>query len=235
MIDRTFIEKIEEMSKPNFREESGVVLSNKRLHRLARPLAMGLEVHSLQAIADYANNLTEEGVAFVVNVLSPSKVVLLSGLDPDHRDRETFLESSCAYDPFVFGRYYDVEEFIVSLQAQFVQDEVIGAILKMVGNMVTRSDVGLYDDGVTQIAEVKTGLANVEKVALPNPVSIAPYRTFPELEQPCSNFVLRLTKDHSCALFEADGGAWKIEAIEKIADFFRTSIICADIAILHSL
>lgn len=47
-----------------------------------------------------------------------------------------------------------------------------------------------------------------------------PYRTFTEVAQPMSNFIFRV-KDNdrygvTCALFEADGGAWKNEAKANI-------------------
>jgi len=56
-------------------------------------------------------------------------------------------------------------------------------------------------------------------VAVPNPVTLRPYRTFSEVEQPASQFVFRMKtggSSPSCALFNADGGAWALEAIENI-------------------
>jgi len=54
-----------------------------------------------------------------------------------------------------------------------------------------------------------------------NPIRLRPYRTFREIEQPASLFVLRLQKGRDgelprAALFEADGGQWKLEACQAI-------------------
>lgn len=50
--------------------------------------------------------------------------------------------------------------------------------------------------------------------------TLRPYRTFREVEQPASEFVFRLRSLNGevpwCALFEADGGKWKLDAVLKI-------------------
>ena len=46
-------------------------------------------------------------------------------------------------------------------------------------------------------------------------------RTFSEIEQPESNFVLRVDRDANIALFEADGGAWKNAAVARIRDYLK--------------
>ena len=69
-----------------------------------------------------------------------------------------------------------------------------------------------------------SGIARVEDVPVPNPVELMPYRTFREVTQPTSTFILRLKPGRdgalpTCALFEADGGAWKLRAIQSIAAY----------------
>ena len=47
---------------------------------------------------------------------------------------------------------------------------------------------------------------------------VNPDRTL-EVEQPASDFLLRLDKEGRPALYEADGGAWKLEAKRNIAAY----------------
>jgi len=51
-------------------------------------------------------------------------------------------------------------------------------------------------------------------------VILAPYRTFAEVSQPESKYIIRLSKlcngEIAVILKEADGGAWRILAHEKI-------------------
>jgi len=83
----------------------------------------------------------------------------------------------------------------------------------------------LTSPGVSQSVTARAGLARVAEVPVTNPVTLRPYRTFAEVEQPASPFILRLKRKDGempqCALFEADGGKWKIEAIQNIARALR--------------
>ncbi len=54
------------------------------------------------------------------------------------------------------------------------------------------------------------------------------YRTFREIQQPKSKFLFRLKQSETnlptFAFFEADGGAWKLQAVEDIARYLRTKL-----------
>lgn len=85
------------------------------------------------------------------------------------------------------------------------------------------------DDGITQKATVKTGLASRGDAVIPSPVTLKPYRTFTEVDQPESRFVFRMKEDKyegvQCALFEADGGAWKLQAMENIKGYLERELV----------
>lgn len=50
----------------------------------------------------------------------------------------------------------------------------------------------IEDNGVSQVATVKTGVASLAKGKAPNPVTLRPYRTFSEVEQPAAYLSLGL-------------------------------------------
>lgn len=114
------------------------------------------------------------------------------------------------------------------LQSQFKSSEVTASILQVVGNLKDEAVKTYADDGTSQIVTAKVGLTRPpENVLLPNPVSLRPYRTFPEVEQPTSPFILRMqsTKEGpQVALFEADGGKWKLDAIASIRDYLVNAL-----------
>ena len=59
---------------------------------------------------------------------------------------------------------------------------------------------------------------------VPNPVSLRPYRTFSEVEQPESNYVFRIKdsdKGPAFKLVEADGGLWKNATMRKIKEYLE--------------
>ena len=80
------------------------------------------------------------------------------------------------------------------------------------------------DDGVSQKATIKTGIASKEAAIVPSPVTLTPYRTFTEIAQSPSQFIFRMKQNGGviqCALFEADGGAWKNYVKDAIAEYLN--------------
>ena len=55
-------------------------------------------------------------------------------------------------------------------------------------------------------------------------VNMQPFRTFREVEQPESVFLLRLDGNGNVGLFEADGGVWKLEATRNISAYFEQKL-----------
>lgn len=76
------------------------------------------------------------------------------------------------------------------------------------------------DNGVTQTVEARQGVALNAVVEIKPRVMLRPFRTFLEVEQPESEFLLRVDPDEGIGFFEADGGIWKLEAKKNIADYF---------------
>lgn len=219
-MDRGFIEALRDNFQPTIKEINGLEYSNKAFEPIFQPTADTLIVHSLTAIIDYCKREFLPDKMYIVHVLSPSFVNVYSRLETDYRQRECFLRARLAGGIFDFDKYHPVENFVISLQSMFVQTDVTKKILSVVGNMTSESKLETHDDGVTQDISVRKGIQKEGWETIENPVSLAPYRTFAEVAQPESNFVLRIKPEgHMCALFEADGGAWKNEAIQNIATY----------------
>lgn len=98
-------------------------------------------------------------------------------------------------------------------------------LLKLAGNVVDETAVTAADDGVSQETTVRSGVASRAKVKLPNPVTLAPYRTFLEVEQVASPFLFRMHKGPSFSLHEADGGAWRMEAMARVKDWLVKALL----------
>jgi len=97
-------------------------------------------------------------------------------------------------------------------------------MLKVVENITEENVKGISDDGVSQAVTAKVGIATVGNVEVPNPVELALYRTFVEIDQPTSDFIFRMKDGPRCALFEADGGKWKLEAIHNISEYLGDAL-----------
>lgn len=70
----------------------------------------------------------------------------------------------------------------------------------------------------------RQGVALKEMVPVKPIVRLQPYRTFLEIDQPVSDFLLRIGQNGRVSLHEADGGAWKLEAKNRIAQYLKDAI-----------
>ncbi|MHA3065622.1 hypothetical protein [Lacticaseibacillus saniviri] len=183
-----------------------------------------LEVHTLTAVVDYILQTQErQGKRLVVKVDDQDNVTVLGELDGYGR-REELLHTHAMHPNFNYDRWLNSEDFIIAMQSQFEDTEDRALIMKLVGNLKEENSQTQTDDGITQVATAKTGVATLSKVVVPNPVTLKPYRTFGEVEQPASNFVFRLHDGMTAGLFESDGGKWRNQAIANIADYLRTEL-----------
>ena len=153
-----------------------------------------------------------------VQVVSPKHVEVIGALDKYGR-RESLITTKANVPDFYFDHYYDVEELNIALQSRFVQTDDRDVVLKVIGNLKEENVHSSEDDGVSQSVNIKSGVASVDEVKVPNPVSMKPYRTFVEIDQPESKFIFRMQRGMQAALFEADGGAWINEAMNNIKDY----------------
>ena len=111
------------------------------------------------------------------------------------------------------------ERAIVELQSLYAITEDRDYLLSLLSRIDDNQGVSSVDNGISQEVSVKTGAVLKEQQTVQPIVHLQPYRTFLEVEQPASDFLLRLDKDGCPALFEADGGAWKLEAKRNIAAY----------------
>ena len=94
------------------------------------------------------------------------------------------------------------------------------AASKHYDTMTNENSVSTNDNGVTQTVEARQGVALNALIEIKPRVMLRPFRTFLEVEQPESEFLLRVDPDEGIGFFEADGGIWKLEAKKNIADYF---------------
>lgn len=196
--------------------------SDKPLNRLTKhiPMASPIEMSTLSSFVDYIKaHIDDMHAKMIIQVESPEKVRLFSQLD-EERNREYMVDVVAHVPTFRYETFIDHETFCINVQSKFIDDpETDKALLLKFAGTVEQGSVAEYgDDGITQKATVKQGIASKADAVVPNPVKLRPFRTFVEVTQPVSEFIFRMKDVHgiTCALFEADGGAWKNEAMKNI-------------------
>ena len=226
MIKKAF-EYIVGLSSPCIQKIGDETYSDKPLHRISYvPRASSIEMNTLSSLIDYIKSGVDEfSDQMIIHVQSPTMVSMYSALDCE-RVREYVVEVKAQLPRFAFDQFQDHEAFCIGIQSKCVDDPDTdkALLLKFAGTVEAGSVAEYGDDGITQKATVKTGIASKGEALVPNPVKLKPFRTFVEVEQPVSSFIFRMKEDKyskgiQCALFEADGGAWKIGAMEAIKKY----------------
>lgn len=228
------IDRILEISSPEIIPVGGRNYSTKKLTPIEEPMPTALEVSTLTALVDYLKE-DRDALTFplMVHIASPTNVRVLGPLAGPFVQRPTYLIARAMLPSVTLGNYLPSTDFQIMLRSAFVGGEGRDAIIKIAGNVVDMEALNSVDDGMSQTVTVQAGVTTKAKETLPNPAILAPYRTFLEVEQPESEFIFRMERGPRFGLWEADGGAWKLQAMatvaawlnEKLADNSDLSII----------
>lgn len=213
---------MEEQAAPTFKEVNGQIYSDKSMRRIIHnPKAQPIEMSTLSSFVDYVKgNIDKMAEKMVVHVKSATRVEMYSQLD-EERVREYMVTVRAKIPEFRFNDYTEHEAFLIAVQSKFLDTEDKKLILQFAGTVDTGTVEQYGDDGVTQKATIKTGIASKSDAIVPNPVKLKAYRTFIEVEQPVTEYIFRMRDNRcvECALFEADGGRWEIEAMVSIKEY----------------
>lgn len=192
-----------------------------------------LEISTLTSLVEYikgrlADDFAAAGAVpkMIVHVKSETEVRLVSAFNGD-MDRWEIATAKARVPEIQLNRFMDQENFIIQMQSMFIETPDKAIVMQVAGNVEDKTVANYGDDGVTQKATIKSGLSGMEDVLVPNPVKLRPFRTFHEIDQPEIAFVFRMRNGSngvSCALFEADGGAWKFDAVHSIAEYLKNEL-----------
>lgn len=215
------------LKAPHTMEVEGKLYTDKDLRKVVNErYAKAIELTTLSSLVEYIKSGVDTMKGkMIVHVETPTRVVLYSQLDEDRR-REDVAVVYAQLPEIVTNSFVDREKFNIALQSKFVSNPDRDVLLKFI-SVVEDGTVQEYgDDGVSQKATVKQGIASKTEALVPNPVVLKPYRTFTEVDQPESAFVFRMKSGDgiACALYEADGGAWKREAMENVKEFLKEEL-----------
>jgi hypothetical protein len=226
------INKIQELTR------AGIVVGEKSARKAVMPSGVLVDLPSpkattaamslttLAALSEYVKSDFDSVKDAGLFVLSEAQVCLESKIFGDFRQRECFaMALPFLSKGFRYGEYLEIETFVTDVQSHFVQDAMTAQVLRVVGSIQTESVQTSTDDGVSQTVTARSGIAKLVSMEVPNPVVLRPFRTFPEIEQPASNFVLRMERRDGklprVALFETSDNQWKVEAVKKIGTYLR--------------
>lgn len=189
------------------------------------PTSPTFQFHTLTALVNWIeiNEVDEE--LFIV-VSEPNQVVCCGLLNELHFQRNVYAASKTfEQKSFPFDRYMSIEEFIICAQARLIPTPARAKLIQAVSNIRGTDVVSSIDDGISQEVSVSNKIGRLENVKIEPLIKLAPYRTFSEIEQPESGFILRMRQVEKglpqVALFTTGDTSWKNSAILSIRDWLK--------------
>ena len=219
-------------------KRTGVKLVVKKALVLDKKIHRGKEVPA-EVLTTEKNDILEdpekrfgEGTRHIVRVKSPTLVEVIAPETGYWRERELVAYCTAVIPDITFGQYMDAEDFQVMVQTCFMESENRAVVLKLAGSVRKEQNMQTADDGVSQKVTINSGISTAADVIVKNPVILTPYRTFHEVEQPESPFVLRFDEDGNPALFTGDGSKWKLEAVAAIRKYLAEALKDANVDVI---
>lgn len=223
MFDKGFVEKIESMAAPQVIETPQGTFTNQHMNRIESRIPYTLTLSTLSGLVAMIKH--ERGryeAPLFVRITDPENVDVFGSMRDDCQ-RERPFTAEAVLPAFEFNHYYTIEGMIIALKSKFEPTEDRDYLVKLLGNITDTKSVQTKDDGVTQSVTVNAGIQMLGETRVKPIVTLKPYRTFLEVEQPESEFLIRL-KDGQAALFEADGGEWRNQAMANIGELLRNML-----------
>lgn len=183
-----------------------------------------LSLHTLTGLVDYIKSNLERLNEKLYLHIESNESVTLKGLLEEDGQRELIVSSEALLPHIQFDYFHGAEDFLIILNSRFTDDYDRKELIAFAGNVKEENARQTSDDGFSQKTTVKRGIASAQEELVPNPVTLAPYRTFTEVAQPPSEFVFRMKDGPRFGIFEADGGAWKNQAIFNIKVFLENEL-----------
>lgn len=230
-------ETVERIVRENFTVKVGDQLFSKEQ---MRPVVDGrtpsaIDLCTLTGIVDFFKaNIDQYDVkSLICTVEGPEKLCIETKIDPVLKSRVTVasIERMKAGHDFPFSQFLNHEDFIIKLKSLFVENDDQKRLMAYCSKLTMSNRIEAHDDGVTQTASITRGTSGALKAneVAPSIVSLKPFRTFNEIDQPSSQFLFRLRENGdkvaACALFEADGGAWRLTALKSIKKYLADNIV----------
>jgi hypothetical protein len=219
------LEYLADLGEPKIIEAAGLVHSTKEIFPVLHPEAATINVTSLTALAQYLKDNPDEIKGEVmIHVAGPTRVEVKGPMFGQFRQRDVFMTADCAevLPALRFNQLMEQESFLIMLRSAFQNVHNREEIINIASHVADNSTLELSDDGISQTINLKKGTTQLQKIKVPSPIKLSPFRTFVEVEkQPESEFVFRISAGPSFRLIEADGGAWRLKAMTAVKDWLE--------------
>lgn len=115
------------------------------------------------------------------------------------------------------------EEAQIAMRTRFQETPDTAYLQKLLSEITCGAKVTMNDNGIATSVVTQKGVALQSNEAIRPIVKLRPYRTFQEVDQPESPFLIRIN-ERRILFIEADGGMWKLKAREIVMAFLSDKL-----------
>ncbi len=115
------------------------------------------------------------------------------------------------------------EEAQIALRTRFQETPDTLYAMKLLSDICCGAKVVYNDNGIATTVTTQKGVALQSNEQVRPIITLKPYRTFQEVEQPQSIFLIRVN-ERGISFTEADGGMWKLRAREIVRAFLEDKL-----------
>lgn len=115
------------------------------------------------------------------------------------------------------------EQASIALQTRFQESVDREYALMLLSQITCGGKVTYNDNGIATTVVTQKGVALQGTEAIRPLVKLKPYRTFQEVEQPESLFLIRID-ERGISFTEADGGMWKLAARKTVKSYLESEL-----------
>lgn len=115
------------------------------------------------------------------------------------------------------------EEAQIAMRTRFQETADTIYALKLLSDICCGAKVIYNDNGIATTVTTQKGVALQSNEQIRPIITLKPYRTFQEVEQPESIFLIRVN-ERGITFTEADGGMWKLKARQTVKAFLEEQL-----------
>lgn len=232
---KEFVQHIQETAKPQIVEIGGVtyIVNQDGNIKEVFPRAVlpdTLPLNSLDALVqlvktEFPYRLEEDRTALYITIPDHLTVRCFGHPDYDQRAvRPVYYEANATDVPGWDERVQlPFEEMQIALRTRFQETADTPYIQKLLTEISTGAKITFNDNGVATTVVTKKGIDLQNNETIRPIITLRPYRTFQEIDQPESVFLIRIN-ERGISFIEADGGMWKLKARETIKAFLEDKL-----------
>lgn len=236
---KEFVEHIQRTAQPLLQEVCGSVFTIRtdgdyQEIELLFYSPCEIKVSSLEALVKM---VLHEGREYAKSVKSPvfihvpDHMTVSVFLSPDKtkRFRREFLYCAAATDVPGWDSKVQLpfEEMQIALRTRFQETVDTAYVQKLLSDISTGAKITYNDNGVATTIVTSKGVALQGSETIRPIVKLKPYRTFQEVDQPESTFLIRVN-ERGISFTEADGGMWKLQARQTIKAYLEERLADLD-------